>query len=1304
MKKKRERPMAMLLAIMMIFMNFIITPVKAAPGDVAINEANFPDENFRKYVKTKDKDNNGILSKSELDAVTIINLDREPMTNLKGIEHFTKLKELYCIENKLKELDVKSNTKLTNLECNKNKLKTLDLSKNTELTYINCSENQLTALDLSKNTNLKFFDCHDNQLTNLDLKNNTNLETFYCFRNQLTTLDLTNKTNLKTFYCSQNQLTKLVLTNTTNLEDLSCWNNQLKTLNLSQNTNLKTLNCEENKLTALDLSNNTQLTKINCKDNQLAALDLGNNTQLKTLACDINKLTALDLSKNTELTDINCDHNKLTTLDLTNKTKLEYLSCVDNELTALDLKNNKNLKTLVCGRNQLAALDLKNNTELERLYCSYNQLTTLDLSQNKNLETLYCNHNQLTTLDLSQNTKLDRIFCQDNQLTSLDLTNNAAVTKLEGYDQVYDIKVDKSTLLFDLKSLPGNFDPSNSRSWVGGAVTDNTLKLNDDKPTTVTYEYNVKPNLSTLNVTLNVKYGDVVTVTFNKNGKGGDPATIVKTIDKGSKVEKPSDPTDTDYDFGGWYKEAACTNKFDFPQAVNDNITLYAKWTKKTPPAVETVTITFNANGHGTAPSPLTVNKGEQATAPAAPTDTDYDFGGWYKEAGCTNKFDFTKPVNGDITLFAKWTAKTPPAPETVTITFNENGHGTAPSPITVNKGTVATAPADPTDANYDFGGWYKEAGCTNKFDFTQAVNASITLYAKWTAKTPPTETVTITFNENGHGTAPSPITVNKGTVATAPTDPTDTENDFGGWYTEAGCTNKFDFTKPVNGDITLFAKWTAKTPTVVETVTITFDANGHGTAPSPITVNKGTVATAPADPTDTENDFGGWYKEAGCTNKFDFPQAVNENIRLYAKWTKKTPPAVETVTITFDANGHGTAPSPITVNKGTVATAPADPTDANYDFVGWYKEAECTTKFDFSQAVNANKRLYAKWTKKTPPPTQYTLTASVNGGHGSVSPTNETKNAGETVTLTFAPDPGYELDEVTVNDTETGVMSNVLNVTMDGDKTVVVKFKAVGTPPIGTPVTITFDKNGGNGTMADVTKNKGESFTLPACTFTPPAGKEFKAWQVDGTEKNVGDNIVLNGDKIIKAVWKDIGSASPTPPVPPTPYTPYPWIVYPGWDYNYEAPKPKEENKVTKMEMDWKIELTIGISTIDREINGVDSKIKMDVAPYIRDGRTMLPLRSVAEALGFDVEWNRSTKTVVLRNSSTRVEIPVDTNKIILNGTVYTSDVKPEIKNNRTMLTIANIARALGLRDGKDIIWNSKSKMVTIYRSIIVK
>ncbi len=73
------------------------------------------------------------------------------------------------------------------------------------------------------------------------------------------------------------------------------------------------------------------------------------------------------------------------------------------------------------------------------------------------------------------------------------------------------------------------------------------------------------------------------------------------------------------------------------------------------------------------------------------------------------------------------------------------------------------------------------------------------------------------------------------------------------------------------------------------ETVTISFDANGHGTAPKAIEVEKGKTATKPADPTATGYLFQGWYKEAACTNAFDWSKSVNENITLYAKWHKHT-------------------------------------------------------------------------------------------------------------------------------------------------------------------------------------------------------------------------------------------------------------------------------------------------------------------------------------------------------------------------------------------------------------------------------
>ncbi len=67
------------------------------------------------------------------------------------------------------------------------------------------------------------------------------------------------------------------------------------------------------------------------------------------------------------------------------------------------------------------------------------------------------------------------------------------------------------------------------------------------------------------------------------------------------------------------------------------------------------------------------------------------------------------------------------------TVTFNANGHGTAPAAATVSSGGKVSKPADPTESGYTFGGWFKETGCTNEYDFNTAVTSSFTLYAKWT-------------------------------------------------------------------------------------------------------------------------------------------------------------------------------------------------------------------------------------------------------------------------------------------------------------------------------------------------------------------------------------------------------------------------------------------------------------------------------------------------------------------------------------------------------------------------------------------
>ena len=72
----------------------------------------------------------------------------------------------------------------------------------------------------------------------------------------------------------------------------------------------------------------------------------------------------------------------------------------------------------------------------------------------------------------------------------------------------------------------------------------------------------------------------------------------------------------------------------------------------------------------------------------------------------------------------------------TYTVTYNANGHGTAPSPTAgVTPGETISEPSEPSAGCWTFGGWYKDRACTNVWNFAEdEVNSNITLYAKWTS------------------------------------------------------------------------------------------------------------------------------------------------------------------------------------------------------------------------------------------------------------------------------------------------------------------------------------------------------------------------------------------------------------------------------------------------------------------------------------------------------------------------------------------------------------------------------------------
>lgn len=121
-------------------------------------------------------------------------------------------------------------------------------------------------------------------------------------------------------------------------------------------------------------------------------------------------------------------------------------------------------------------------------------------------------------------------------------------------------------------------------------------------------------------------------------------------------------------------------------------------------------------------------------------------------------------------------------------------------------------------------------------------------------------------------------------------------------------------------------------------------------------------------------------------------------------------------------------------------------------------------------------------------------------------------------ITATAAEDGTFSLSgTLTSGDT----MSRIVSVTdQAGNETT-----TSATITLLTEYTVHFDANGGSGTMPDDTASIGTSYTLPVCTFTPPQGKQFKAWSADPdstTEYAPGDSVVLDGDTTFYALWED--------------------------------------------------------------------------------------------------------------------------------------------------------------------------------------
>ncbi|MFB5759889.1 copper amine oxidase N-terminal domain-containing protein [Paenibacillus medicaginis] len=151
---------------------------------------------------------------------------------------------------------------------------------------------------------------------------------------------------------------------------------------------------------------------------------------------------------------------------------------------------------------------------------------------------------------------------------------------------------------------------------------------------------------------------------------------------------------------------------------------------------------------------------------------------------------------------------------------------------------------------------------------------------------------------------------------------------------------------------------------------------------------------------------------------------------------------------------------------------------------------------------------------------------------------------------------------------------------------------------------------------------------------------------------------------------------------------------VYTKWEDNDAAAKVAIATVSTPAPNDQNLSTVFTVNSTSYTVNG-ETKTA-DVAPYIENSRTFLPVRYVADALGVgpkDILFDKATSTVTLIKGDRVAQIKLNTNKLTINGTVITMDVKAVTKNNRTMLPMTFVAQALGAT----VSYDATAKTVTV-------
>ena len=531
---------------------------------------------------------------------------------------------------------------------------------------------------------------------------------------------------------------------------------------------------------------------------------------------------------------------------------------------------------------------------------------------------------------------------------------------------------------------------------------------------TLTYEFTMPAE----NVTYTAKWIKV-TITSESTDKG----TVFKLMDTylpGDKVSVIA-TTNPGYTFIGWYNgdvKVADSLTYEFTMPAED-VTYTAKWIK--------VTITSESTDKGTVSSLTGKYLPGDEVSVTATTKSGYTFIGWYNDDekvadGLT--YEFTMPAE-DVTYTAKWIS----CP--VNLEVSSTAAGSVDMPATTVAGERVTITAT-TNAGYTFIGWYKgdeKVADSLTYEFTMPAE-NVTYTAKWVIYTVSLEKTdggiidlkatngvcaSISFDLNGAGgIAPLTQIVTSEVGLVYPEIPVYRGHVFAGWYDNPeGVGSPFDFSAPVTGDRTLYAKWVSYSGSDVIPYngSLTVDvlskdsSTKHYYAFVPLVSGRisiysnGGMSDTYGSLYDSDKNRLAYDDDSGDGNNFKITYSVTAGKLYYIVPAGYNGSGSTTVYLSGDMPAMGGTYNPldgepIKITAGETVELTAE-TNPGYTFIGWYKgdkKVADTLTYEFEMPAE-NVTYTAKWIKVV------------------IESEDETKGTVDELTGTYVPD-----DEVTVS------------------------------------------------------------------------------------------------------------------------------------------------------------------------------------------------------------------------------------------------------------------------------------------------